>query len=577
MNNFNLRFRRKKLFAVLGLALGLLAMPLLQSSQAASNVIIDSTFSSRVYSGPGGATDFADSTTVQHGNVVQFGILVHNAEDALSGPAAKNFKVRVTIPDGPTTQAISTETISADNGTSPAPYRQTDTTTLNSANGQPFTITGLRNLQLQRNNVAPTNNPTFNWGAAENIPFDRMQIERVGNSTVVTITPNANGDLGPCFQNALRLIFLADITQPLPFPHLSLKKQVRHLGETAWVDQNTAKAGDTLEYLLTYTNDGKAVANNVVIRDSLPPTVTFVPGSGRMTSSSDPTSKPIPDAIVAQGVDVGNFLPGAIGKIRIQAKVNDQPVPATLKNVGIAKSSVTPEVWDTAETVLPGAPTPPPTSTPTPTMTPTPTPTPTVQPQAGGLVIVKFEDKNGNGTQENGEGPLSNVTFTICGPEAADGSDADNASPVPSPTATPEASADAEATDQADASAENCRDEVTNADGKIVLNGLEPGTYTVTEQVPSGFRVTTASTQNVTVVNNSTVEVKFGNQRLTSPTPTPPITREDKEAPPAEQLPKTGTPLAAALATIGIASSGYLYRRERIKLNEAMNDSNIVS
>ncbi len=388
MSKLALRFRprSKRLFLAIGLLLALAVTPLLQAANA-SSVIIDSTFSSRVYSGPGGATDFAGTTTVQHGNVVQYGILVHNAEDANSDRIAKNFKIKVTIPDASTgAQQISTETISADNGTSPGAYKATDTATLKSANGQPFTVTGLRNIQLQRNNVAKTNTPTFNWGTPENVPYERVEVSRQGNASVLTITPNANGDLGPCFHNALRIIFLADVTQGVPGPQLSIEKKVRQAPATNFSDANTARPNTKQQYFVELKNVGGSDATNVVLRDALPKNVSLIPGSVQIRSSSNPTLHPGPDNFVNGGISYATFGAGAWVQVYFNAQIgNITDCPWWFKNFALVKSDQTngSEFYDSVRTDLvctQVTPTPTPTSTPTATPSPTPTSTPTATP-----------------------------------------------------------------------------------------------------------------------------------------------------------------------------------------------------
>ena len=108
-------------------------------------------------------------------------------------------------------------------------------------------------------------------------------------------------------------------------------------------------------------------------------------------------------------------------------------------------------------------------------------PTTTI-PQYGTLKIFKFYDSNGNGIWESGEQPLSGFSFTVSGPIT--------------------------------------KTVYTNAQGFALLSDLPYGIYTITENVPSGWEVTTANPQYANINSPSLVEVKFGNRQK----PTPPCT-----------------------------------------------------
>ncbi|HEX4958571.1 MAG TPA: SdrD B-like domain-containing protein, partial [Lacibacter sp.] len=77
------------------------------------------------------------------------------------------------------------------------------------------------------------------------------------------------------------------------------------------------------------------------------------------------------------------------------------------------------------------------------------------------ICINKFYDANVNGIQDYNEPPLPNVTFTLSGDAARTGT--------------------------------------TDASGKITFTGLIPGNYNVTENIPSGYYATTATTKNISL------------------------------------------------------------------------------
>jgi hypothetical protein len=104
-------------------------------------------------------------------------------------------------------------------------------------------------------------------------------------------------------------------------------------------------------------------------------------------------------------------------------------------------------------------------------------------PVGGGLEIFKFNDLNGNGVQDTGELPLAGRQVTITGPGGYSSS------------------------------------AITNAAGLIILTGLVPGTYIVTEIVPPGWTVITPNPQTVTVVVGGVVQqVRFAERQQLGPT-----------------------------------------------------------
>lgn len=617
MNRFTSRFRRSLRYIAGTLLLGLLIIPLMHAFSA-STVALDVANGHRLVNGPGAPTEFANSTNVQHGNVVQTGILVHNAEDPNSDKVAKNFKVKVTIPKKPSSNVTTTAEVMADNGASPAPYKSSDPGILNSANGQPFTVTNVRNLQLQRNNVEPTSTPTFNWGPLEDIPDSRVNSYQTDDAFIMIIQPNADGNLGPCFQNALRLVYLSDIQQA---PTVSLNKQVRKAGETAWQEENTAKRGDTLEYQVRVANEGQAPATNVVIRDSLPPNVSLVPGSCKMKLGLAAVQA-CDDNFVNGGLKFNSIAPTGVAYILVQAKVNEN-LPNNVcwvRNTAGVKTDQTPEGFDRVTTNLNCE-----------------------VKELGGLTVVKFVDANGNGSKDGEEVPQAGVSFTVTGPNGfnktiqtgTDGTFSLKDLPIgdyvvtetvptdfkpttPNPqTGKVEAGKTATLTfgnqkklvqagglhilkfedvnaDGSQGGGENPLANVsfiitgpngfsvtktTDASGSIKLTNLEPGEYTATETVPNGFKPTTLTTQNATVENEKIAELIFGNQTITTPTPTPTPTPPSPTPPPLGGpkggLPVTGAATITLLSSIALAASLYLYLRERRALDEAIRNAKV--
>lgn len=101
----------------------------------------------------------------------------------------------------------------------------------------------------------------------------------------------------------------------------TINKQVRVAGQTEYKDSVTAKPGDTLEYRIEYKNTGALKHSNVVIKDTLPAHVSYIPGSTTLKNSNNPNGKSIADGVTTTGVNIGDYLGGANAFVKFNAKV----------------------------------------------------------------------------------------------------------------------------------------------------------------------------------------------------------------------------------------------------------------
>lgn len=276
-----------------------------------------------------GDTTYKSSVNATYDQVVKVQVTYNNDEEAGSGKTANNLRVKINIPtNAGTTQTIATTT-SADNS--------------NTVNGSATVKLDRSDAYLQyipgsavwKHAVSANSNQTTEQIVSDNV---------VGASGLVLENEN------PCQAGSVTVLARVMV------PGVKIVKQSEIKGETnKWSNNNTAKPGDTLKYMITYQNTGNTQQNDVVIRDSLPPKMALVPGSTYLYNSTNPNGvKYNSDNITNGGIVIGNYAPGAGAYVTFEVTI---PAESTLacgdtefRNVGVAHPGNMNEYYNTAIT-----------------------------------------------------------------------------------------------------------------------------------------------------------------------------------------------------------------------------------
>lgn len=277
-----------------------------------------------------GQNSYNDSVNAKVDDVLKVQMWYHNKEDADSGKIAKNLRTKVTMP----TQPGKAQTVKID-------YWGDNT---NSVNDNVTVNLSMDRAYLEfvpgsvqwRHNAGTNANP--NWVT-----------EKLSDRIVTGQGTEIIEDAQPCFNFEATVTFLMRVKAPV----VSITKQVREVGESTWKTENTAKAGETMEYLIAIKNEGNTTLKNVVVGDNLPARMSYVSGSTMIANDTYPGGKQLSsDNITKGGIDIGNYAPGANAFVKFRARIDSNLSAGewTFKNVAVVRPEGMNEFYNTAIT-----------------------------------------------------------------------------------------------------------------------------------------------------------------------------------------------------------------------------------
>ena len=131
-----------------------------------------------------------------------------------------------------------------------------------------------------------------------------------------------NGEIPGCFNYSAIVTFRVKAVFDYDF---TITKQVRLAGETEWKKQVYAKAGDTVEYKITYKNTSDSREADVVIFDKLGSNQTYVKGSTKLYNSNHKNGITLESdgLTTSEGINIGNYQPGAAAVVTFQVTMKD--------------------------------------------------------------------------------------------------------------------------------------------------------------------------------------------------------------------------------------------------------------
>lgn len=222
-----------------------------------------------------GTDTWSESVKVKAGDEVRYRIHAVNTGET----SIDNFTVRDTLSAG---QTYVSGTAEAYNTANPKGFKLSDNLFSN----------GGANLGKY--------NPGAGVWIYLNAKIDQTLFDKCGNSTLENLAELSGGSATGTKSDKARV----EVEGKVCTEGFTLDKKVR-LGNNAFTENITAKAGDKVEYRIQFKNTGNVELKNVVIRDVLPSNMTYVKGSTNLDG------KKLADGVISdKGINIGTVAAG---------------------------------------------------------------------------------------------------------------------------------------------------------------------------------------------------------------------------------------------------------------------------
>lgn len=106
-------------------------------------------------------------------------------------------------------------------------------------------------------------------------------------------------------------------------PDFTVTKKVSPAGDKKFVDSMKSNKDDKIQYMIEYRNTGKIQMDNVVLHDTLPEHVSYVPGTSKLYNNKHPQGKELSDNLFTKnGLNIGSHAPSSNSIVTFEAKVD---------------------------------------------------------------------------------------------------------------------------------------------------------------------------------------------------------------------------------------------------------------
>lgn len=318
----------RKRFATAAIVSLAVFLPVAVSASSMVKITADTTVANATKQA--GTKNWSHSTSASYNQVVAVQVIYNNKEAAGSGKTANNLHVKINIPSKAGTNQTITTVTKADNSNT---VKDSANVTLNRADAYLQYIPG-----------------TATWKHAKTANGKMIVTQKISDDVVLSKNGVNLGKENPC--QAGSVVVQARVM----VPGVSIDKFVRVKGDHDWKTSIAAKAGQTVQYMISYKNTGNAAENDVVLADRLPKGMTYVAGTTYLANDSAPNGKKIVDGVTTTGVIVGTYNAGANAFLMFDAKLpSDSALKCgdnLLRNIATAQPKGMNYYWNTADVTV---------------------------------------------------------------------------------------------------------------------------------------------------------------------------------------------------------------------------------
>ena len=239
-----------------------------------------------------------DSMNVQSGKEYVVRMYVHNNAATSLGLVAENVTAKVNLPTttGKSIQVngfVSASNVGANKTGNAGTYAEVyDHATFTGSEN--FNLAYVAGSLKYENNVLNTALPeSIFTTAGAKLGYDKL-----------------DGKIPGCFQYSGFVSFKVKPQFATPTKDFTVSKEVRKEGGK-FAETVAATAGEKLNYRIVYTNTGSSDANDVMLKDTMPKGVTYVPGSVKILNAANPASAYVKDGdkLFTSGINIGQYTP----------------------------------------------------------------------------------------------------------------------------------------------------------------------------------------------------------------------------------------------------------------------------
>jgi len=253
---------------------------------------------------------FSENESLVAGNEYEVYVFYHNDAASNLNDAAHNYKgiatgayMKTELPAS--VAAGSTGTINGYVGASnSSPSQVWDEATVKNTTG------GAMDIRIESGSAKITNNGATNGKTLPDAIF----------STGTPLGYDAlDGKVPGCTQYSGYVTYRFKADQP----NFTVAKTVSAHNADNFSKTVSAKAGDLVDFLVQYKNTGTTEQDGVVIRDTLPTNLSYVAGSTYLSNSltGNKFQAITANTVAQQGINIGNYAPGAGGFVKLTAQV----------------------------------------------------------------------------------------------------------------------------------------------------------------------------------------------------------------------------------------------------------------